>query len=169
MSNYYNGTSAYKINDFDYVTENIHNTGVKEKIETRRVVRLSKKAAFLSRVRMAVALLSVFGVALGILFTNAVIIEKSSAVNDMQAQLNALTEANNQTVLDIERSLDLKKIEEIAIGELGMKHPDKYQVVYVNVEQNNYGEIGSGDDQKGFGGTMVAMGKGAQQIVEYMN
>lgn len=169
MSNYYNGTSAYKIADFDYVASNVHNTNVKEKIEKRRVARMSKKAVFLGRMRVAAVLLAAFGMAIGILFTNAIIIEKASVVNDMNTQLNALTEANNQTVLDIERSLDLKKIEEIAIGELGMKHPDKYQVVYVNVEQRNYGEIGSGNENKGLGGTMVAMGKGAQQIVEYMN
>ena len=168
LSSYYNGTSAYKIDDFDYGNHKVHSA--KENIERRRVAREGKKTKFVKQLRAAVTFLSVFAVALGVLFTNAVIIEKSSKVNDMQKELSQITEANNQIVLDIERNLDLKKIEEIAINELGMKHPDKYQIVYVDVEQSNYGEIVSDKKESvGIGGTVVAMGKGAKNIMEYMN
>ena len=169
MSNYYNGTSASKINDFEYIGGVAGNTGVKENIEKRRIARETRKVTFWQQTRVMLGVLSVFGLALGILFTNAIILEKSSEVNNMQAELNAITEANTQTVLAIEKSVDLKRIEEIAINELGMKHPDKYQIIYVNVEQNNYAEIGAGEENKGFGGTMLAMGKGTREIVEYMN
>ena len=167
MSNYYNGTSAYKITDFAYT--DYKNQDVQENIARRREVRESKKAEFVKHLRGAAIFFSVFAIAIGVLFTNAIIIEKSSQVNDMQNQLKAITAQNNQTTLDIERSLDLKRIEEIAINELGMKHPDKYQMVYVNVEQTNYAEI---SDKKGTtwnGGTLVAMGKGIGEMMEYID
>ena len=50
-----------------------------------------------------------------------------------------------------------------------MKHPDKYQMVYVNVEQTNYAEI---SDKKGTtwnGGTLVAMGRGIGEMMEYID
>lgn len=168
MSNYYNGTSAYKINDFEYYGDEAPMGSARENIEKRREAREGKKAEFLHHARVAASALFVFALALGILFTNAIIMEKSTEVNELQAELNAITEANTQTILATERSVDLKRIEDIAINELGMKHPDKYQIVYVNVEQSNYAEIGDGD-KKGIDGTMVAMGKGARDIVEYMD
>lgn len=166
MSSYYNGTSAYKIDDIEYGVSR----DVKDNIAKRQQIRQSKKAAFIKRMRVCATFVGVFAVALGILFTNAVIIEKSSAVNDMQSQLTELTEANNQMILDIEKNLDLKKIEEIAINELGMKRPDKYQIVYVNVEQNDYAEVAKTETaSSGFAATFGAIGSSIGQFMEYIN
>ena len=166
MSTYYNGTSAYKIDDIEYSVR----SDVKENIAKRHQLRESKKAAFVKRVRVFATFAGVFAIALGLLFTNAVIIEKSSTVNDMQKELSELTETNNQMVLDIEKNLDLKKIEEIAINELGMKRPDKYQIVYVNVEQNDYAEVAKAETApSGFVATFGAIGSNIGQFMEYIN
>lgn len=165
MSRYYYGTSAYKIDGAEYGTV----SSVKDNIAERQQLRQSKRAAFIRNVRTCIALVSVFAIAISLLFTNAVIIEKSSAVNDMQKQLTELTEANNQTVLDIERNLDLKKIEDIAINELGMKRPDKYQIVYVNVEQNDYAEVNKTESDTGYTSTFGAIGTRIDQFMEYIN
>lgn len=163
MSNYYNGTSAYKIADFAYPDNN-------QKSESDAAGRTakSKKTDTLRRLYSAMVLATIFALAIGFLFTNAIIIEKASKVNDMQNQLRAITAQNNQTTLDIERSLDLKRIEEIAINELGMKHPDKYQMVYVDVEQSNYAEI-TADKEKSWGSSMTAMAKGIGYVKEYID
>ncbi len=166
MSTYYNGTSAYKIDDIEYGVR----SNVKDNIAKRQQVRESKKAAFVKRVRVFATFAGVFAIALGLLFTNAMIIEKSSTVNDMQNELTELTEANNQIILDIEKNLDLKKIEEIAINELGMKRPDKYQIVYVNVEQNDYAEVAKTETTpSGFTATFGAIGSGIGRFMEYIN
>ncbi len=166
MSTYYNGTSAYKIDDIEYGVR----SNVKENIEKRQQLRVSKKAAFIKRMRAFALFAGVFAVALSFLFTNAMIIEKSSTVNDMQNELTKLTEANNQMVLDIEKNLDLKKIEEIAINELGMKRPDKYQIVYVNVQQNDYAEVAKAETKHlGFAATFGAIGSSIGQFMEYIN
>lgn len=168
MSNYYNGTSAYKIDNFEYV--NAPAGDVKESIERRKTIREGRKAEFMKRLRICSTMMAVFGITIGFLCTNAVIIEKSTEVNDKKQQLTEITEANNQIVLDIERNLDLKKIEDIAINELGMKHPDKYQIVYVNVEQNDYAEISGKEKKPEKAQTrMVAMENKAEKIIEYIN
>lgn len=166
MSTYYNGTSAYKIDEIEYGTR----PSAQESIAKRQQLRQSKRAAFLKRVRICATFTLIFGIAFGILFTNAVIIEKASTVNDMQNQLTELTEANNQIMLDIERNLDLNKIEEIAINELGMKRPDKYQIVYVNVEQSDYAEVSQSEDESSvFAATFGAIGSTIGQFMEYIN
>ena len=166
MSEYYNGTSAYKIDEIEYGAS----TSVQENIAKRKQTRESKKALFFKRVRVCAAFAIAFAVAFGILFTNAVIIEKASQVNDMQKQLTELTEANNQVMLDIEKNLDLNKIEEIAINELGMKRPDKYQIVYVNVEQNDYAEISKEEKEPlTLASTFGAIGSGISRFMEYIN
>lgn len=162
MSRYYNGTSAYKIDEIEYGVS----PSVQESIAKRQQTRQNKKAAFIKRLRLCATFALVFAVAFGILFANAVVIEKASAVNDMQNQLSELTEENNQMRMDIEKNLDLSKIEEIAINELGMKRPDKYQVVYVNVEQSNYAEV-SEEQKKGSG--LSAFKESIGQFMEYIN
>ena len=168
MSNYYNGTSAYKIDTFDY--NEMPMGDVKESIERRKNIRDGRKAEFLRRLRVCSVFMTVFGIIIGLLCTNAIIIEKSTEVSDKKKQLAEITEANTQIVLDIERNLDLKKIEEIAINELGMKHPDKHQIVYLSVEQNNYAEISGKEEKPKTAQTrMVAMGKKTEKNSEYIN
>lgn len=163
MSNYYNGTSAYQIADFVYPDNNREQETVAEERTAK-----SNKTATLRSLYSAAVLAVIFVFAASFLFVNAIIIEKASKVNDMQNQLNAITAQNNQMTLDIERSLDLKRIEDIAINELGMKHPDKYQMVYVNVEQSSYAEITSGKE-KTWGSPMTAMAKGMGYVKEYID
>lgn len=163
---YYNGTSAYKLDEQDYRVS----TDVQENIEKRRQVRVGKRAKFLKSLRTALTLACAFGACIAVLYANAVIIEKASAVEALEAELSELTEQNTQMKLDIEKNTDLKKIEEIAINELGMKRPDKYQIVYVNVEQNDYAEVanGGGTDEKQ-GGVSETLSSGVKKIMTYMD
>ena len=50
--------------------------------------------------------------------------KKMSELRDVEAK-------NMQLVMEIEKSVDLKKIEEYAINELGMVRPQRYQIRYV--------------------------------------
>lgn len=163
LSNYYNGTSAYQIMDFVY-SEPKQETETKKAEHTAR----GKKTEALRRLYGAMMLVTIFVFAASFLFTNAIIIEKSSKVSDMQNELHAIIAQNNQKTLEIERTLDLKRIEDIAINELGMKHPDKYQMVYVNVEQSNYAEITT-EKGRPWGSTMTAMANGAGYVKEYID
>ncbi len=163
LSNYYNGTSAYQIMDFVYSKPD-QETVSKKADHTAR----SKKTEALHRLYGAMVLVAIFVFAASFLFTNAIIIEKASKVSDMQNELHAIVAQNNQKTLEIERTLDLKRIEDIAINELGMKHPDKYQMVYVNVEQSNYAEI-TAEKGRTWGSAMTAMANGAGYVKEYID
>ena len=164
MSSYYNGTSAYELDNIDYGT-----TSVKDNIEARANSRSSRRAAFIKRVQAFSVFFGIFAVAIALLVTNAIIIEKSSTLNEMQTQLAELREENKKKTIDIESNLDHKRIEEIAINELGMKRPDKYQVVYVNVEQNDYAEVMQQPQQSGFTSTFGVIGAGINEFMEYIN
>lgn len=164
MSSYYNGTSAYELDNINYGT-----TSVKDNIEARAISRSNRKELFMKRVRAFSVFFGIFAIAIGSLVTNAIIIEKSSTLNEMQAQLTELREENKKKTIDIESNLDHKRIEDIAINELGMKRPDKYQVVYVNVEQNDYAEVMQKPEQSGFASTFGVIGAGISDFMEYID
>ena len=54
----------------------------------------------------------------------------------------------------MERNIDLSEVEEIATTELGMQRPESYQVIYVNVDKDDFSEVtakdveGAGNDIK---------------------
>ena len=54
--------------------------------------------------------------------------------------MNALVTANEKLQFEIDRSLDLKKVEAVAQNELGMRRAEKYQTVYIDLEQVDYVE-----------------------------
>lgn len=111
----------------------------------------------------------VFAVACGVLYGNARIIQASSRVSELQAELEQAKEDNNQKMLDLEKSLDLKKVEEIATTQLGMKRPEKYQIVYVDVQQSNYGEVAKQDSPAPVQSTFGAIRQSISAFLAYFN
>ena len=56
----------------------------------------------------------------------------------------------------VEQSVDLAEIERQATTRLGMKRPEKYQTIYVNVKQDDYVES-TAEEVEGLGNGMVSM------------
>ena len=52
-----------------------------------------------------------------------------SVINQLESQLNAARQANDEEALRIENSIDLEEIKRIAIGELGMTYPEEGQII----------------------------------------
>ena len=71
---------------------------------------------------------------------------KDGAPSDKFLWPKYLTKENSNKKISIEQSIDLKKIEEIAISQYGMQRLDKNQTVYVKVVQDDYGEVVSDRD-----------------------
>ena len=68
------------------------------------------------------------------------ITDKCCSVEKKQAELNALVASNEKLQVDIDRSLDLDKVETIARDELGMRRAEKHQTIYLDMSQSDYVE-----------------------------
>ena len=61
-----------------------------------------------------------------------------SVINQLESQLNAARQANDEEALRIENSIDLEEIKRIAIGELGMTYAKEGQIVLYSGEGSDY-------------------------------
>ena len=77
------------------------------------------------------AVMVVFAVGLVICYRHVIIYGQGIAIQEKSAQLKDLRDQNMQAQLEIERSDDLKKIEEYAMSELGMVKPQRHQIIYI--------------------------------------
>ena len=125
---YVSGTSAYKTyeNEYEYISPR------------ERAEQSAKKLAYEKKKRaLAISLCAYLFIVL--------VMQAQSRVERLETELGELTEVNNNKKIQKEQSIDLKKIEELAITKYGMQRPDKNQTIYVNVVQSDYGEVVDSD------------------------
>ena len=75
-----------------------------------------------------------------VLFRGVMITDRSAIVNQKAEEYQNLVTTNEKLQFEIDRSLDLDNVEYIARNELGMRRAEKYQTVYINIEQTDYVE-----------------------------
>lgn len=136
MSQFYNGTSAYKLDEYERYAKQHDEKRVVRKNEQKRA-----RAAFCRFVTIAV--LCMFVVASGFIYLNVMMLRAATKVEVLKDELALVTEQNNHKKMEISQKLDLKLIEEKAINELGMQKPDNSQIIYVGVKQASYTEVES--------------------------
>ena len=71
--------------------------------------------------------------------------ETKQQVAELEKKLEAAESMTSQKMFELERSVDLSKIEDEATNRLGMQRPEKYQIIYVNVKQDSVTEKTAGD------------------------
>lgn len=131
---WYDGTSAYKLDRYEEYTKEV--TQKREENKQKAQLRLK-----INRKRLIIAIASVFAVATVFLYTNAVLMQTSSKVNDLTRELEDMKVRNTQVSFDIASGVDYTEVERKAINEFGMQRPESYQNVYVDVVQSDYAEL----------------------------
>ena len=129
------GNLAYK---YDYAEEKRQEQQKKQaKKQNTAPARAKKKATGLS---YASRLAAVFVVAVSAVF----MIVQYVTVNDTHTALNAAIKeyefeesVTAQKAFELEQSIDLSKIETEATSRLGMRRPEKHQVIYVDVKKSD--------------------------------
>ncbi len=62
-------------------------------------------------------------------------------IKSLESELKEIEAYTSQKTFELEQSVDLTKIEEIATTRLGMKRPEKYQIIYVNMKKEDTTEV----------------------------
>ncbi|NLY42442.1 MAG: hypothetical protein GX066_00375 [Clostridiaceae bacterium] len=127
------GSNAYRYQQQEYVYDNQQNN--------LNIPADHPKGGGVQKIRTLLQVLLCFGVAFFIILRYAAIAEESSQVEAYKKQLNQLKRNNEQMQVELDRSINLQKIEEIAKNRLGMRRPEKYQIVYVTIEKKDYAEV----------------------------
>lgn len=93
----------------------------------------------------------------------ALITEKTAQIENLKAELEVANSMVVSEEFELEKSVDLKTVEEIATTKLGMQRPEKHQMVYISMDNGDWCEV---CDEKS-SGFLASMAAGVLSIVEY--
>jgi len=153
------GNNAYKYDTFETTNKNIERR--KKSMRKAKVVK-RKKAAIAN----ALSIMIFTSLAFCLLFRYALITEQCSEVARLKTQLEDTNSIMVEKEFDRDRQIDLKTIEQIATSKLGMKRPEKYQIVYIDLENDDYAQVIQKDKNQGSLG--IIMG-GLSKVLEYLD
>lgn len=140
---YYDGTSAYKIEEYyNYTDKYDKKNDIEKEHKSKIAFKINKK-------KIAALLIGVFAVAIGFLYANAVLIESATEVSELTDKLQNAKDTNTQLSFDITSGVNLSDVKKKAETKFGMQRPEDYQNVYVNVVQNDYAEVSEKKNERG--------------------
>lgn len=98
---------------------------------------------------LAVAAVVLVG-SLFLITKNMQVTEQKKKVSQLNSEYATLLSENKKAQVDINKKIDLKTVEELAISNYGMNRAKKSQIVYIDVSAEDYGVINSQneDDEK---------------------
>lgn len=133
----YGGNLAYELE----LAENA--VRVQQKVEEHKKQSKAKAKAKKNELHKTVCICAVI-LALCAAFMisrNVAVYEGQREVEGLQGQLDDLKEYSSQKAFELDQNLDLDVIEETAAKKLNMTRPEKYQIVYVNIKQDDVTEV----------------------------
>lgn len=138
-----NGNLAYKFEEQVVVTEDERRIILMKRAreQRRKFVRCIKIIFSVILVTFSMFLM----VSRGIEFE-----ETKDKISSLEKQLATAESITCQKTFDLESEFDLKTIEEIATTKLGMQRPEKYQIVYLNINKEDSVEV-TADEVEGVG------------------
>lgn len=129
------GNLAYK---YDYTEEERQQQQKKAiKKPNTRIVKRKKKSAQLSYAAKIASVLVVAASAVFMIMQYVAVNETRSALNAAATQYQFEESVTAQKAFELEQSIDLSKIEAEATSRLGMRRPEKHQIVYLDVKKSD--------------------------------
>lgn len=136
------GNLAYKL---DYEEQKI-----KKPLRTTKTQQVKKQAA--KKVNLAVLLfymVIIGAMAFCLIGREVKLYAKSSELSAMESELTNLQAKSKQIMMEAEAVLDFNAIEQTAMEEYNMKRPETHQVVYVDMQKDDYIEGGKNNEETG--------------------
>ncbi len=150
----YNGNLAY---DWDYYENTAR---VQNKVEEHKKQTKAKAKAKKAQIHKTVSICAIMiALCAGFMISrNVAVYESRNEVEALQKELNQLKEYSSQKAFELDQNLDLELIEETAKKKLGMTRPEKYQIVYVNIKQDDVTEV-TAKEVEGIKGALSIFGE----------
>ena len=108
----------------------------------RQDIKVSKEQKK-QRKKITMLIVIVFAVFLTVSYRNSQINERFSEVQNLKKELSSIQKENEQLKVNIENSLNLKYIEQMAKEKLGMQKLTNRDTVYINLPKKDYTESAS--------------------------
>ena len=76
---------------------------------------------------------------------NVELYETKQNIKSLQNELTTLQTYTSQRIFELEQSVDLATVEEIATTRLNMQRPEQHQIEYVSIDRDDITEITAGE------------------------
>lgn len=120
--------------DMEYLKIKRPRSSVKDSQAYRDVSKIKTAAKKRNIVKLKTVLLftAVFSLLFVICYRQVNIYTQGVEIQEKNSELKKYSDDIAQLQLEIERNVDIKKIESYTMNELGMVKPEKYQIVYIS-------------------------------------
>ncbi|MBE7042976.1 MAG: hypothetical protein E7399_05720 [Ruminococcaceae bacterium] len=141
-----NTSSAYRLYDNEpsgIVRQAEKRRDRNQLVEHRKETSMVKQHEGLKKIsgRLIGNLLLICVFAFLILFRYSAIVERDHELSVLKQERDAITDENKRLQVEIDSALNLDNVERVAMNELGMGKPEKYQTIYVNIQGDDYVEV----------------------------
>lgn len=122
--------------------EPIKNPYEKKKTSTLKKQNNKKQAKkqVKPKAKLVIGIAVTFAILFAISYQNSLITESFSQKESLKKNLSAIEKENEQLKVNIEKSLNLNKVEQSAKEMLGMQKLDNSQKIYINLPKQDYVE-----------------------------
>lgn len=121
----------------EYVPKNSRKRTTKVKTKVKKNTK-AVKAEKSKRIKQTLTVFAVFVILVAISYRNSVINENFTKVQSLKTQLAEIQKENEQLEVNIENSLNLNNIEQVAKEKLGMQKLSNRQTVYIELPKKDY-------------------------------
>lgn len=145
MQEYYIGTSAYKLDEYESYAKESN----KRHEERKEAVKAQSKANYKL---VSVVVLFLFVAASALVYLNVMSMRTATEKEQLKKEIAMIEDSNKQKEIEINKMTDMKVIEKKAVDELDMRKPDNSQIIYVDVKKENTETVVSAetDSEGGF-------------------
>lgn len=133
MNEFYKGTSAYKLEQYESYTRAKDEVNVERKAQSRLAQRAFCRV-------LVVGVMVMFVACSALVYINVMALRASTKIDELEKELALVIDENKQKEIEINKNLDMKVIEKKAVEKLGMQKPDNSQIVYINVKKATHSE-----------------------------
>ena len=139
------GNLAYKYDNLARVEKEEEKIREQQKLVNRKLkIKEQRRLNFF--MICAIVLLSV--AAYFMLAKSAQVHSTADEIVSKQKELAMLESTTSQKIFELEQSVDLNMVEQIASSKLNMQRPEKHQVIYINVQTDDVTEV-TADEKEG--------------------
>lgn len=125
--------------------EPVKNPYQKKKSSTQKMKKNSKqkqtKKQLKPKVKLVFGIVICFSILFAISYQNSLITESFNQKEELKKDLAAIEKENEQLKINIEKSLNLNKVEQSAKEMLGMQKLDNNQKMYISLPKQDYIEV----------------------------
>ncbi|MGE4283691.1 MAG: hypothetical protein AB7G87_08215 [Clostridia bacterium] len=156
-------------NAYQFQEQNDYIPDYEPREKQRESIKPQPKVKAVGKLKTISGIFICFAIAFCILLRYVSITEASNKIDGYKRQLSDIQRVNEQMQVEIDRSIDLKKVEEIARTKLEMRKPEKYQIVYVKLDRSDYAEIVELQEHKLQNRNITRIVNAISNVLEYLN